>query len=189
MLMLLWSVCWSTRCMCVLRQRHLLIYSGAFVPCMITKKVHLSDRTHPEVVLSLLGHSSRPLPWEQNRVNTHTDQDVRSRQTDGQAEGDGGRKLVGSWSFLIGRLWSSQLGVVLQDDLQLLTQHDVASNLQLAGEERLTKQRKHTWVILLYFLKESTSPLISGWVDVGLFFSSTWGVNGGKMPAASASYK
>lgn len=31
----------------------------------------------------------------------------------------------------------SQFGVVLQDDLQLLTQHDVPSDLQLAGEESL----------------------------------------------------
>lgn len=32
----------------------------------------------------------------------------------------------------IGRRWRSQFGVVLQDDLQLLTQHDVPSDLQLA---------------------------------------------------------
>lgn len=38
----------------------------------------------------------------------------------------------------------SQLGVVLQDDLQLLTQHDVPSNLQLAREERLAKNNKRT---------------------------------------------
>lgn len=52
--------------------------------------------------------------------------------------------LVRSGSRLIGWLRSSQFGVVLQDDLQLLTQHDVPSNLQLAREERLAKQQGNT---------------------------------------------
>lgn len=52
--------------------------------------------------------------------------------------------LVRSGSRLIGWLRSSQFGVVLQDDLQLLTQHDVPSNLQLAREECLAKQQGNT---------------------------------------------
>lgn len=52
--------------------------------------------------------------------------------------------LVRSGSRPIGWLRSSQFGVVLQDDLQLLTQHDVPSNLQLAREERLAKQQGNT---------------------------------------------
>lgn len=47
------------------------------------------------------------------------------------------RWLVGPSSGPIGRRWRSQFGVVLQDDLQLLTQHDVPSDLQLAREEGL----------------------------------------------------
>lgn len=39
--------------------------------------------------------------------------------------------------WLAGGGGGSQFGVVLQDDLQLLTQHDVPSDLQLAGEESL----------------------------------------------------
>lgn len=65
-------------------------------------------------------------------------QDQKSRQKERAG------RLVSSGSHLIGWLRSSQLGVVLQDDLQLLTQHDVPSNLQLAREERLAKQRGHT---------------------------------------------
>lgn len=91
------------------------------------------------------------IPWEAKHVSTHTW--IRTRKVDRGAELVG---WVGSWSHLIGWLSRSQLGVVLQDDLQLLTQHDVPSNLQLAREERLKRER-HTCVI---FQESTKSPLI-----------------------------
>lgn len=46
--------------------------------------------------------------------------------------------MVSLWRYPIG----SELGMVLQDYLQLLTQHDVPSHLQLAREECLNKWHK-----------------------------------------------
>lgn len=57
---------------------------------------------------------------------------------------------------LVGR-GDSQLGVILQDDLQFLTQHDVPPNLQLTSEERLAEQQRYTQDLFFCFFKESSS--------------------------------
>lgn len=72
---------------------------------------------------------------------------------------------LSSWSHPIGWLRSSKPGVVLQDDLQLLTQHDVPSNLQLTREERLAKQQRHSWVHF-FFPHQSLHWFRAGWLLV-----------------------
>lgn len=73
------------------------------------------------------------VPREAERIAACTDQKARSRTGVGT--------VVSSWKLLIGWQRSSQLGVILQDDLQFLTQHDVAFSLQLARKERLIKTK------------------------------------------------
>lgn len=87
-------------------------------------KVNVFVRTRSEAALMLRGQFLHVKYTHMHQVGKN-----------GQTERAG--RPVSSSSHLIGWPRSSQLGVVLQDDLQLLTQHDVPSNLQLAREERL----------------------------------------------------
>lgn len=132
------------------------------------KNCHLHESSFCST--NVIGSFFMHFPWEVKHVSTHTQinqlQDKRMTARAGW--------LVRSGSRLIGWLRSSQFGVVLQDDLQLLTQHDVPSNLQLAREERLAKQQGNTWGILFVLL-------IDGWLLVvfkctGSTMASTMGL-------------
>lgn len=86
---------------------------------------------------------------------------------------------------MIGWLRSSQLGVVLQDNLQLLTQHDVPSNLQLAREEGLTKKttKKHLSIFFFFPKSHSLFCLGAGWLLI--VFKNKERAKWAKTPAAN----